>query len=148
MFSEKIAIPTTNIDILFLEKMICNKCKHRHCEKDIKKKFSNNGCYFHFLWIIELFISERKIKKTPEVLIILSITSILSKIIFIINRVNVPVFFSTTQLLRERILRKYDWNAYNIDLRKTIKITSPIYIITKWRIPCNCKLLWQYRFSS
>lgn len=148
MFSEKIAIPTTNIDILFLEKMICNKCKHRHCEKDIKKYFKQRLLFSFFLNYRTIYFWKKNKKKPPEVLIILSITSILSKFIFIINRVNVPVFFSTTQLLRERILRKYDWNAYNIDLRKTIKITSPIYIITKWRIPCNCKLLWQYRFSS
>lgn len=63
MFLEKIVIFIINIDILFLEKMICNKCKYRYCEKDIKKNILNNVCYFYFFWIIELFIFERKIKK-------------------------------------------------------------------------------------
>lgn len=136
MFSEKIAIPTTYIDILFLEKMICNKCKHRHCEKDIHvKQYFKQCLLFSFFLNYRTIYFWKKIKNNSDVLIILSIAS---KIIFIINRVNVPGFFSTTQLLRERILRKYDSNAYNIDLRKTILITSPIYVITSWWIPCNC----------
>lgn len=34
-------IPTTCINTctLFLQKMICNKCKHKHCKKDFKKPF-------------------------------------------------------------------------------------------------------------
>lgn len=48
-FWKKIAIAATYIDTLFLEKMICNKCKHRHYEKD-KKDILNNTCYFHFFF--------------------------------------------------------------------------------------------------
>lgn len=48
-FRKKIAISATCIDTLFLEKMICNKCKHRHYEKD-KKDILNNAGYFHFFF--------------------------------------------------------------------------------------------------
>lgn len=58
-FRKKIAISATYIDTLFLEKMICNKCKHRHYEKD-KKDILNNAGYFHFLFSLfnYLFLKE------------------------------------------------------------------------------------------
>lgn len=58
-FRKKIAISATYIDTLFLEKMICNKCKHRHYEKD-KKKYFKQCLLFSFLFKLYnyLFLKE------------------------------------------------------------------------------------------